>query len=96
MMDWIESESFRLVCPCFADGFVRREALERLQPPRKIIGGHKVFEMSRELRMIVIVVPFDGRLLDGAVHSLDLPVGPRMFGFGQAMVDVILRAGPFE
>ncbi len=95
-MDWIESESFGLVCPCFANGFVGCEALERLQPARKIISGHKVFEMNCELRMIVIVVTFDGRLLDGAVHSLDLPVGPRMFGFGQAMVDVILRAGQLE
>src|SRR5271166_5188411 len=79
-MDWIESESFGLFCPCLADGFIGREALERLQPAGKIIGGDKVFEMSRQLRMVVIMIAFDGRFLDRAVHSLDLTVGPGMFG----------------
>jgi hypothetical protein len=30
-MDWIESESFRLFCPLFANEFVGREAFEGLE-----------------------------------------------------------------
>jgi hypothetical protein len=32
---------------------------------------------------------FDGRLLDGVVHSLDLAIGPWMVWLGQAMLDPI-------
>jgi hypothetical protein len=31
----------------------------------------------------------DGRILDGAVHPLDLTIGPRVPGLGQAMIDVV-------
>ena len=43
----------------------------------------------------VVVVAFNRRLLEGAVHSLDLTVGPWVPGFGEPMVDVVLGAGEF-
>lgn len=43
--------------------------------------------MRAQLIMIVVVIPFDGRLLDRAVHPLDLAVGPRVVGFRQPMLD---------
>ena len=39
--------------------------------------------------MVFVVEAFDGRLLDGAVHSFDLAIGPRMVWLGQAVLDLI-------
>jgi hypothetical protein len=44
----------------------------------------------------LVVEALDGRLLDCAVHALDLAVGPRMPGLGQAMVDVVFGTGILE
>ena len=52
--------------------------------------------MRPQLIVGLVEVSFDGRLLNGAVHSLDLPVGPWMFRFGQPMIDVMARACEFE
>ena len=46
--------------------------------------------------MAVVVEALDGRVLDGAVHPLDLTVGPGMLRLGQAMLDVVLGAGELE
>lgn len=39
--------------------------------------------------MAVEVEAFDGSVLDRAVHPLDLAVGPRMIGFGVAVLDPV-------
>jgi hypothetical protein len=39
---------------------------------------------------------FDGRVLDGAVHALNLPMGPGMLGLSQAVIDIVAGAGHFE
>jgi len=46
--------------------------------------------------MIVVVIPFDGGLLDRAVHALDLTIGPRVVRFGQAMLDPVCLADQIE
>jgi hypothetical protein len=38
----------------------------------------------------------DGRVLEGAVHPLDLTVRPRVVGLGQPVLDAVLRAGVLE
>jgi hypothetical protein len=38
----------------------------------------------------------DGCVLDGAVHALDLPVGPRLVDLGEAVLDVVLPASHVE
>ena len=81
-MGWIESESFWFICPGFNDGLVWCEALECLQPSAKVIRIDEVVEVVFELLMAIIVVSLDGGFLDGAVHSLDLAVGPWMPDFG--------------
>ena len=95
-MGRIESESRRLFCPDITDIFVGREAFERLQAPSEVVGGDKIVEMSTQLIVAVVVVALDGRILDGAVHSLDLPIGPRMIGFGKPMLDAVVPAGAIE
>jgi hypothetical protein len=52
--------------------------------------------MASELVVRFVVEALDRGLLDRAVHALDLAVGPRMLGFGQAMIDVGAGAGVFE
>ena len=46
--------------------------------------------------MALIVEALDGRFLDGSVHSLHLPIRPRVLGLGQPVVDVVLRAAELE
>ena len=95
-MDRIEHESLWLFCPCFADGFVAREALEGLQSAGKIISADEVGQVSAQSVVRRRVEALDGSVLDGAVHALDLPVGPRMSRLGEAMVDAVLGAGILE
>ncbi len=60
--------------------FVRREAIEGLQPSREVVGCYEVAKMCAQLIMTVAMVALDGRLLNRAVHSFDLAVGPRVVG----------------
>ena len=43
--------------------------------------------MGAKLVVAVVVISFDGRILDGAVHPLDLAVCSRMIDFGEAVLD---------
>jgi hypothetical protein len=52
--------------------------------------------MASELLMRLVVEAFDRCLLDGAVHALDLAVGPRVLGLDQPMRDTILVADLVE
>ena len=95
-MGWIDDEWIRLICPAFSDELVWCEALECLEPAGKVVSIDEVAEMPSELIVAVVMVAFDGRVLDGPVHALDLPVGPRMVGLGEAMLNAVLPAGPVE
>src|SRR5271169_5547346 len=95
-MDRIERESFGLFCPELANVFVGREAIERLKTLGEVVGADEVGEVASKLIVSLIVEAFDRRLLEGAVHALDLAVGPRVLGLGEAMVDVVLRTSEFE
>ena len=95
-MERIEGESFGLFCPGLADMFVGREALERLEALGEIVSADEVAEMASQLLVGLVEEAFDRRLLDGAVHALDLTVGPGVPGLGEAMIDIVLRAGEFE
>jgi hypothetical protein len=95
-MGWIEVKSVWLDCPYFADVFEGREALEGLQPPPIIVGVDEVVEMRRQLRVAVIMVPFDSGLLDRPVHPFDLPVGSGMLDFGEPVLDLVFVAPHVE
>jgi hypothetical protein len=49
--------------------------------------------MLVELIVALVVKAPDGGILDGAVHALDLAVGPRVPWLGQAVFDIELGEG---
>ena len=52
--------------------------------------------MGSQLIVGFVEVAFDSRVLEGAVHSFDLPIGPWMLGLCQPVIDGVLGAGVFE
>src|SRR5208282_6635817 len=62
----------------------------------EVVGVDEVAQVGSQLVVGLVEVAFDGRVLDGAVHSFDLPIGPRVLGLCQPMIDVVLGAGVFE
>src|ERR1700675_4221683 len=95
-MEWIESESIWLFCPCIADEIVWGETLEGLEPAAEVVGADEVSEMRFELLGVVVMIALDGGFLDGAVHALDLTVGPRMLQLGKTVVDAVFPATHVE
>jgi hypothetical protein len=79
-----------------ADEFVWCEAAQGLEPTRVVVGIDEERQVRPELVVAVVVVALDGRVLDRAVHPLDLTIGPRMVHLGQAMLDAVLVADPVE
>jgi hypothetical protein len=49
LLERVEFESFRLGSPAFADVFVRREALQGLEPPSVVVGVDEVGKVCFEL-----------------------------------------------
>ncbi len=57
--------------------YIRRsKTAQGFEPSRKIIGDDEATQVGLELLMVIVVISFDGRFLDDAVHSLHLAVGP--------------------
>ncbi len=83
----VYNESFRLRCPDFGDVFAGREAAGGLEPPDIFLGCHEVRGVRAQLAVAVVVIPFDGSVLDPAVHPLCLAVGLGVVGFRQPMPD---------
>lgn len=52
--------------------------------------------MFLKLAVGLVVISADGRILDGAVHPLDLSVGPWMIDFGEPVLDAVLTAPHVE
>jgi len=86
----------RLDCRSFADELEGGEAIEGLESPGGVVRGHEVGEMPNELVLGFVVISFYGRLFDCSVHPLDLPIGPRMIGLGQPMLDPMFSTGAIE
>ena len=95
-MDRIQDESVWLGCPDLADVFVKREPSEGLEPPREIVSGYEVGEMDAELVVVVVMEALDGRVLDRAVHPLDLASRPRVVWLREAMLDTVGLANHVE
>ncbi len=89
-------EPFWLGSPLFADELVGRESLEGLEPAAEVVGVDEVLEVPPQLIMAIVVEALDGRVLDGAVHALDLSVCPRMIDFREPVLDAVLVADPVE
>src|SRR5579864_6102487 len=86
-MDWIEGEAAWVFFPNAANVFVGRKTFQCLEPTAKVVGGNEVSQAAAQLAVGFVVVALDGRFLEGAVHPLDLPIGPGVVGFGQAVFD---------
>ena len=52
--------------------------------------------MLREWFVAVVVVPLDGRFLDGAVHPFHLSVGPGVIDLCEAVLDAVLATAQAE
>ena len=52
--------------------------------------------MLTQLVVTVIMVAMDNGLLDGAIHALNLAIGPRVPRLGQPVINVIDSAGIFK
>jgi hypothetical protein len=56
----------------------------------------EIAQVGSQLLVGIVEVAFHSCVFDGAVHSLDLPIGPWVLGLGQTMIDVVLGACVFE
>ena len=83
-------KSFGLICPAFADELAGYQAFERLETAGEVVGIDEVGEMLAQLIVVVIVIAVNGGLLDGAVHALDLTIGPRVPWLCQPVVDIVV------
>ena len=57
-----------------------------------VVGVEEQLKVLVELLVALVVVAFDGCFLEGAVHPLDLTIGPRMVRLRQSMFDAMLVA----
>ena len=74
----------------------RARAPEGFRTLGEFVGGDEVSEMGSQLVVGLVVEVLDGRILDGAVHPLDLAVGPGMLGLCMPMIDVVARTSDLE
>src|SRR6202453_4586966 len=96
MLEPADCESAWLRSPGFADEFIGGEAFEGFESSGEVVGVEEVLQVGSQLVVSFVEVAIDGRVLDGAVHSFDLPIGPWVLGLGQPVVDGVLGAGVFE
>src|SRR5215207_9806549 len=95
-MEGVEGEPSGFGCPAFADELERREAAKGLEAPSEVVGGDEVGEVLPELVVADVVEALDGGILDGAVHALDLTIGPGMAWLGQPVFDVEIGTSCLE
>jgi hypothetical protein len=71
---WIDIKGFWLFLPACDDELVWCEALESFEAFSEVIGIQKVVEVALEVFMRLVMVSFDGCVLECSVHPLDLSV----------------------
>jgi len=62
----------------------------------EVIGRHESKDVCFQAFDVAVVEGFDRRILDGAVHSFGLAVGPGVIRLGQMMLDAMLVADTVE
>ena len=82
LLERVKSESFGLDCPSLADELKGCEAPEGFEPSGEVLGVDEVAQVGSQLIVGFIEVAFDGGVLDGAVHPLELAIRPGVLGFG--------------
>jgi len=74
LLERVDFESMALGSPGIADEFVWGEASEGFEASGEVVGLDEVMQMGAQLLVGFVAGAFDGRVFDGAVHSLDLAV----------------------
>jgi hypothetical protein len=72
----VDFESARVFCPDAGGVFLGSEPAQGLQAATVIVGVDEALEMLPQFVVAALVVAFEGGVLDGAVHPLDLAIGP--------------------
>lgn len=85
-------KTLRLTLPNSTDIFVQRQTTQGLKALGEIIRHQERVEMLFELVVRMIVMASHRGVLERAIHAFDLPVGPRVVGFREAMVDTVVAA----
>ncbi len=75
-MGWVECKFVRLLSPDFADVFIGCEASKGLESSGEVVRCDEVGQVCFELMVRVVELAFHSGFLEGAVHPLDLAVGP--------------------
>jgi len=96
LLDRIEDESSGLFCPGITNVLVGRKAFQNLETASEVVGRDKVGQARSKLPVTVVVIAIDRRVLEGAVHALDLAIRPRVVRFGQAMLNAMSSADLIE
>ena len=52
--------------------------------------------MTFELLMAIVMIAFNGCVLDGPIHSLDLAIGPGMLDLGEPVLNAMFKANPIK
>lgn len=60
------------------------------------MGIDEVMEVPADLCVAIVVIVFDGGVLDGPVHPFPLSVRPRMIDLGEPALDAVLAAAHSE
>ena len=95
-MDRIEPELIRIFCPAFANEFVRGETSQGFEALGEVVGYQEGCEMLTKLIVGLIVVAAHRCFFHGAVHALNLTVGPGMVRFGEPVLDAVFLAAHIE
>jgi hypothetical protein len=61
-----------------------------------VVGSHEAGKVRPEFVMALIAEALNGGFLEGAVHPLDLAVGPPVVRFGKPVLDVVCLASHVE
>ena len=93
-MDRVEGKFIWGFRPELTEVFIGREPFEGLESSGEVVGPGEVIQVRFELALGVVEVAFHRSVLDGPVHALDLPVGPRVVGLGEPVFDVMNETEP--
>ena len=85
-MGRVTSEDSRIFLPLGTYELMWSQAAQAFEPLGVVVSQQKGLQVLIELRGGRVVVPLPGRLFEGAVDALDLPVGPGVGRFGEAML----------
>jgi hypothetical protein len=88
----IVSKAFGRFLPALTDIFIWSKPLEGFESLGEIMGHQESVEVLFEVLMRLVIEFCNRGFFEGAVHALDLAVGPWMICFGETMLNAMLLA----